>query len=162
MVAHSSFMGLALPDVRALRRQIRLMIPDPFIRDRGGDPDALEEGYFLLEMHRSGRVSVPIRIWFGPPLDEEGQPMERSWRWQIEINGVLFGDPDAPPAIAGRPIDRLDEFWPHCKRCPITAEDYRYRVDRANHAEKYDENDPFGGTGRRIDVLTAPLPDYVP
>lgn len=135
------------------------MIPDLFTRESDA-PDALEEGFFLLDMHRSNRVAVPIHIWFGPPLDEEGLPMERSWRWQIEINGVPYGDPDAPPCIAGRPIEHLDEFWPKCKTIRIDEADYVYRVDRANYAERYDADDPFGGTGAKIDVLTAPLPDF--
>lgn len=137
------------------------MIADPFNPVQDG-ADRLEEGYFLLDMHRSGRVAVPIHVWYGPPIDEDGQPMDRSWRWQIEINGVLAGDPDAPACIAGRPVDELGEIWPHCKRHPIDESDYRFRTDRANWAERYDDRDPFAGTGRKIDPMTAPLPEFVP
>lgn len=146
------------------------MIPDEFIMDQDG-ADALEEGFYLLTMSRSERVDVPVAIWFAPPPDaehpnSEGVPprfmptLDRSPRWMVEVNGVLIGDPDAPACIAGRPIEFLDEIWPRCARDQIDERDYRYRVDRALHAEQFDAADPFGGTGRKVDPLTATLPDY--
>lgn len=153
------------------------MIVDAF-NPRPEGSDRLEEGFYLLTMHRSGRVSVPIRIWFGPPEDPDfltcadadspsGQryipiaervTFDRSPRWQVEINGVPFGDPDNPACIAGRPIDTLDEIWPRCARVLIDQREYEYRVARAVWAEAHDENDPFGGTGARVDPMTATLP----
>lgn len=152
------------------------MIQDLYIRDQDG-ADALEEGFFLLTKHRSGRVSVPVRIWFGPPEDPETRrrwvsgeqrweyvpiaerrPLDRSPRWQVEINGVLAGDPDEPAMISGRPVDDIGDVWPVCKREPIDRVEYEYRVARADHAEQHDPDDPFGGTGAKIDPMTARLP----
>jgi hypothetical protein len=132
--------------------------------------DALEQGFYLVKMRRSGRIDVPLRIWFGPPEDPETRhlPMaeravlDRSWRWQLEINGVLFGDEDNPPHIAGRPILTLEGIWPEAKAEPIDQADYEYRVARADYAESWDENDPYGGTGARVDPMTATLPEYRP
>jgi len=59
------------------------MIPDPHIRERGG-ADPLIEGYYLIRLDRARRVSVPVRVWYGPPNDPEtGEPLDRSHRWQI-------------------------------------------------------------------------------
>lgn len=146
------------------------MIQDPFNRERDGADD-LEEGFFLLKKRRAGRVDVPIRIWFGPPEDlehdregyvpiAERPVLDRSWRWQVEINGVLAGDPDSPAHISGRPVDSLVGIWPECKSEPIDRAEYEYRVARADWAERFDEDDPYGGTGARIDPMTAPLPMF--
>lgn len=142
-------------------------IPDLF-DPRPDGADALEAGFYLLKMRRSGRVDVPIRIWFGPPEDPDSRALpidnrwklDRAWRWNIEINGVLFGDPDQPVHIAGRPVETLEGIWPEAKAEPIDQPEYEFRVARADYAERWDENDPFGGTGAKIDPLTATLPEY--
>lgn len=141
------------------------MIDDVFNPIQEG-ADGLEPGFYLLPKRRAGRVDVPIRIWFGPPDDPETMhlpvaqraQLDRSWRWQIEINGVLAGDPDFPACIAGWPVDELGEIWPVAKGYPIDQAEYDYRVARAVHAEQYDERDAFGGTGSRVDPMTARLP----
>lgn len=136
------------------------MVEDLFIREQDG-VDALEEGWFLLKRRRAGRVDVPIRIWFGPPQDSEtGAIMDRSWRWQIEINGVDALNPDQPAMISGQPVTSLEGIWPEAKTEPIDKAEYDYRVARAAWAEEHDENDPYGGTGARIDPLTATLPTF--
>lgn len=153
------------------------MIEDPFIRERVG-ADALEEGFFLLPKRRAGRIDVPIRIWFGPPEDPdyftrpcadspsgvehvpvaERIVLDRAPRWMIEINGVLAGDEFNPVMIAGRPLDDIEEIWPISKGFPITREEYDFRVARAVWAEQFDADDPFGGTGGKVDPMTASLP----
>lgn len=100
---------------------------------------------------------MPIRIWFGPP-EEDGEPLDRSPRWQVEINGIPFGDWEAPPTIAGRAVETLEGIWPQCMSNPIDEAEYRYRVDRAEYAESYDPADPFARTGGRVDPMTARLP----
>jgi hypothetical protein len=134
------------------------MIPDPFIREREG-VDALQEGYFLLKL--SGlRIDVPIRIWFGQPADplDPTVLLDRAPRWQIEINGILLGDPENPPLISGQPVDDIVRFWPRCSADRIEEAEYAYRIDRAQYAEDYDPSDPFARTGGRVNPLTASLP----
>jgi hypothetical protein len=134
------------------------MIDEPWIRDRSG-ADALEEGYFLLKKRRAGRIDVPVRVFFGPPLDPDtGEEMDRAPLWQLEINGVNAGYPERPACISGRPVDSLEGIWPECKSEPIDKAEYDYRVARADWAEQHDENDPFGGTGAKVDPMTATLP----
>jgi hypothetical protein len=131
------------------------VIPNRFLRDQGG-PDALAEGFYLIQRRRSNRVALPVRIWFGSPLDEDGVELDRSPRWQIMVAGQLL-DTD-PVSIGGREIDHLSDFWPACAEEPIIESDYRYRIERAEWAAAYDPYDPFGQPGGKIDPMTATLP----
>lgn len=135
------------------------MISEPFIsfvENVAGGVDALEEGCFLIQRRRADRVDVPVRIWFGPPLDPETlEEMDRSPRWQIDIAGVPF---DEPLYFGGMTISSLIDFWPACKREPIDRAEYDYRVARTNWAIANDPDDAFATVGGRIDPMTATLP----
>ena len=135
------------------------MILDPFIREREG-ADGLVEGYYLIQRRMARRVDVPVRIWFGPPLerDDDGKwvEMDRSPRWQINIAGELLED--EPFRFGNVWIDELGDFWPQCATCPIDQADYDYRVERQSWAAQYDPDDPFATPGGRIDPMTARLP----
>lgn len=153
------------------------MIDDLFNPNPEGT-DRLHAGFYLLKMRRSSRIDVPVRVWFGPPEDPDYRQyqdanapsgmsytpialrptLERSPRWQVEINGILFGDPDNPPCIAGRPVETLDGIWPQCMAEPIDQDEYEYRVARSDWAEQWDGDDPYSGTGARVDPMTARLP----
>lgn len=127
----------------------------PYSRQQPG-ADAVREGFYLLR--REGRVDVPIRIWFGWPLDPEtNELLDRSPRWQLEVNGVVAGDPDRPAILYGQPVETLEGIWPECGRHPTTLEDYSFRVARARYAREFDLSDPFANGGR-VDPMTAPLP----
>lgn len=131
------------------------MIPDPYLREQGV-PDALVEGFYLIKRRRAGRIDMPVRIWFGAPLDEEGNELDRSHRWQIMVAGILLGD--EPLAIGGVTIAHLSDLWPACADEPIDRDEYDYRIERAAWAAQYDPTDPFATPGGRIDPMTAPLP----
>jgi hypothetical protein len=123
--------------------------------------DALEEGCYLFRRGPSGRIDIPLRIWFGPPQNPDAvdaPPLDRSPRWQVEINGGLYGDPDQPVFIGNHPVETLVGIWPNAKLRPTTREDYDYRVARADHAALYDADDPFAITGGRVDPMTSTLP----
>lgn len=131
------------------------MIPDPFLRVQES-ADALEEGYFLLQRRRARRVDLPVRIWFGPPIDEDGEELDRSPRWQVMIAGALLGVD--PWRLAGLLITSLADVWPACRNDPIEEPDYRYRMQRQEWSGQYDPEDPFGSPGSKIDPMTARLP----
>lgn len=132
------------------------MIPDPFIRERTG-ADPLIEGFYLIRMDRSRRVSIPVRIWFGAPADPEtGEDLDRSHRWQIQIGFQLLED--EPLRIGGVTIEHLSDVWPTCARNPIDEVDWRYRLERAEWAARNDDSDPFSQLGGRIDPMTCALP----
>lgn len=132
------------------------MIPDPFIRD-GGGADALVEGYYALRSARGLRSDVPVRIWFGAPLDTEtGEELDRSPRWQIMVGGHLLET--EPLRFAGIRIDEITAIWPACARCTITEDEYRFLIARGRWAAEHDPNDALAAYGRRIDPMTVTLP----
>jgi hypothetical protein len=131
------------------------MIDEPFLREQGG-ADALVEGYYLIQRRRARRVDVPVRIWFGAPIDPDtGDEMDRSHRWQIEIAGVLF---DQPLTFGGITISAVTEFWPAIVREQIDEADYRFRIARAEWAQEFDPEDALGSPGGKINAMTARLP----
>lgn len=134
------------------------MIPDLYNPNPTG-ADALVEGYYLRR-GRSGRIDIPVRVWFGPPQDPDNRNLilDRAQRWQIEINGGLYGDPDQPVFIDRWPVEHYSDVWPLGEHSRITRDEYEYRVARADHAALYDPTDPFGVTGGRIDPMTCTLP----
>ena len=132
------------------------MIPDPFIREHRG-ADALVEGYYLIQSSRGRRVDVPVRVWFGQPLDPEtGEQMDRSQRWQIQVGLQLLEE--LPMRVGALWINDITDIWPHCARWPISQEEFAYRVERNSWAAAYDETDPHGEIASRIDPLTCRLP----
>lgn len=131
-----------------------MIIPDPWVRDRDG-ADALCEGHYLIQRRRSDRVDMPVRIWFGPPIDEDGAELDRSPRWQLAICGVVI---DTPTRIGGIWIETIADVWPACASEPITPDDYAFRIARQSWAALNDPDDPFGTPAGRIDPMTAPLP----
>ncbi|MBX9814054.1 MAG: hypothetical protein K2X76_05070 [Sphingomonas sp.] len=132
------------------------MIPDPLIQARAS-ADGLVAGFYLLPRRRAGRVDLPVRIWFGPPEDEDGTPLDRSPRWQVAIAGTVL-DFYEPVRLGGMTISALDDVWPACAAHPIDEADYRYRIARQDYAAAHDPEDPFGTPGARIDPMTARLP----
>lgn len=128
-----------------------------FDADQSG-PDGFVEGYYLYRRDHAGMVPIPIRVWFGSPLDPlDGTELDRSPRWQIAIRGKIYGSED-PPFLGGYEVDeeRLFRLWPKCQRWPIDADEYQFHIDRHVWARDNDENDPFGGD-IRVDPMTAPL-----
>lgn len=132
------------------------MIPDPFVRERTG-ADALVEGYYLVTLDRSRRVSIPVRVWFGAPVDADtGEELDRSPRWQIQIGFQLLHD--EPLRIGGIWFRDLVDLWPTCAKDRITEVDWRYRLERGEWAAVNDVTDPYSQLGGRIDPMTCALP----
>ena len=124
---------------------IRRSAFDPFEQsDQGGDN--FVEGYYLRE--RRDCVSMPVRVWFGPPLDPvTGEELDRTWRWQVMEAGQLVEE-----------IEQIARIWPKVMRAPTTKQEYEYRLARIEWARENDPSDPFGAVYGKIDLRTAPLP----
>lgn len=131
------------------------MIPDPFVRDRCG-ADPLIEGYYLLRAGRGTRVDIPVRVWFGAPLDDDGEELDRSHRWQIQVGFQLLEE--LPMRVGAVWFNEVTDVWPTCLRWPIDEAEFRFRLERASWAGNYDPNDPHGTIGGRIDPMTCTLP----
>lgn len=129
------------------------MNPDSvYLRDQSAIADGMVAGDYLHARRR--HVSLPVRVWYGPPLDLEGDgEMDRSWRWQISVAGVLLGDERDGEAMA-----TFDDVWPRCLGQRVTQAETAYRQARIEHAREHDANDPFGHPQGRIDLFTATPP----
>lgn len=105
--------------------------------------DGLVTGYYV---HRKrGAVDLPVRIWFGAPLDPvTGEELDRSWRWQL--------------TLAGEQIDDWADIWPRCGALPIDKQEHDFLVSRIKWARDNDPDDPFGGVQGKFDLLTVALP----
>lgn len=103
------------------------------------------EGFFRHRL-RSGAVRVGVRIFHGPPLDPiTGEELDRSWRWQAEVNGE--------PA-------EIDRVWPQCTGEPISEAEYRRYCDLQKWAREQAPDSAYADPSRRIDPLSTdnPLP----
>jgi hypothetical protein len=129
------------------------MIPDPFVQHRAG-ADPLIAGYYLLQL--ANRAALPVRVWFGPPLDPEtGEELERAHRWQIQIGFQLLED--APMRIGEIWFNDITDVWPVAAKVEIDEAEWRFRLERAEWASSYDPNDAMGNLGRRFDPMTVTL-----
>ncbi len=130
------------------------MIPDAFHFERTG-ADPLIAGHYLVR--RGGRVDIPVRIWFGPPVDPEtGEELDRSPRWQVQVGFDRLEE--EPVRVGGIWIEDLTDVWPSCGRFPVDEADYAYRMERATWSAQYDPDDAHAEVGGRIDPMTCTLP----
>lgn len=72
------------------------------------------------------------------------------------VGGLLLDN--EPLTFGGLEIAHLSDFWPACRRDPITRAEHDYLVARAEWATRHDANDPLGSYSGRIDPMTATLP----
>jgi hypothetical protein len=100
-------------------------------------------GHYRMRLVKGG-PAVGVRVWHGPPHDPHtGEEMDRSWRWQAEING--------------EPAD-IGFVWPACGREPIPAAEYAYLTEMARWAQRNAPASPAANPRRKIDLIAAPLP----
>lgn len=127
-----------------------------FARDGGGDAAAFVEGDYLH--NRRGHVSMPVRIWWGPPRDlEHGGFMDRSPRWNVEIAGDSLIEDERQPAYVAVAI--LADVWPRAMGDTVKRAETSYRKARVDYARVNDPEDPFGHPQGRLDLLTATIPN---
>ncbi|MDE2436460.1 MAG: hypothetical protein KGM49_09385 [Sphingomonadales bacterium] len=103
-----------------------------------------QEGFYRHRL--SGRsVVVGVRIHYGPPLDPvTGEELDRSWRWQSEVNGDPYAD--------------FDRIWPGCTGDPITEAEYRNYCNRQRWAREHAPESSYAEPGRRHDPLSSATP----
>lgn len=119
--------------------------------------DALQEGRFRWA--RQGRVPLPVRIWFGAPVDHErpGRLLDRSPRWQVWIDGQPLED---YAEVRRRPAGEVfAQLWPKCAGSPMAPGDYRYLLAMARYARRHDGFSPFASRSGKVDLLSATIPD---
>jgi hypothetical protein len=127
-----------------------------FTRDQSDSPDGFVAGNYLH--NRRGHVAMPVRVWWGPPIDPEtGITQDRSPRWNITIAGDSLVEDERDPGFV--PIARLEDVWPRCIRGETTISETAYRQARVEYARAADPDDPFGHPQGRLDLLTATIPN---
>lgn len=98
-------------------------------------------GFYRYRL-RSQSVRVGVRIYYGPPLDPvTGEVLDRSWRWQADVNGEPFAD--------------FDRIWPDCTGEPITEADYQTFCARQTWARQNAPDSSHAEPGRRHDPLST-------
>jgi hypothetical protein len=100
------------------------------------------EGYYRAKL-RSGGAYVGVRIWNGPPRDPlTGEELDRSWRWQAEVNGEV--------------VD-IDDAWPRLAHENITAADYAVHCRQQGWAREHAPDSALANPRRRHDPLTTSI-----
>lgn len=98
--------------------------------------DIPEAGFYRTKLARGGPW-CGVRIWFGAPPDPEtGELLDRSHRWQAEINGNACD---------------IDAVWPHVAGRFIDKAEYEYLVALSKHAKTYAPEMPEAEPTRGID-----------
>lgn len=94
---------------------------------------------------RANGVVAGIRIWHGPPADPvTGEELDRSYRWQAEVNGL--------------PID-FDRVWPKCAAKPVTLERYRLHCAKTQWAKEHKPDSAYADPRTKdISALSEPTP----
>lgn len=109
----------------------------------GFDPDQPIAGTYQMRLV-SGGVFVPVKIWFGAPLDPvTGEELDRSHRWNATANGDAV---------------TIERVWPKCADTPIDHHEFEYLAARHAWAAKNEPESVFANPKRRIDPLTSPTP----
>lgn len=95
---------------------------------------------------RANGVVAGIRIWHGPPADPvTGEELDRSYRWQAEVNGLPIAFDRVWPKNAGRQIT-LERYRLHCAKTQWAKEhspDSAYADPRTKDISALSEPTPF-------------------
>lgn len=101
-------------------------------------------GYFRHRLS-SGSVAVGVRIYFDQPVDPvTGERLDRSYRWQADVNGEPFAD--------------WDRIWPACTGEPISETEYQSYCNRQRWARDNAPASSYAEPGRRRDPLSTSEP----
>lgn len=108
----------------------------------GVSAEAPVTGFYRMRM-RANSHYVGVRIWFGQPLDPvTGERLDRSLRWQAEVNGRYM---------------ELDRVWPACATDPIEQAEYEHLKGLQDWASDHAPQSALADPRRPLDLLTAPL-----
>lgn len=102
--------------------------------------------FYKIKLSRDA-VLRAVRIYHGPPRDPvTGEELDRSWRWQAELDdGALI---------------EFDRVWPQCGRDPIPEAEWRRCRARVEWARMHAPDSAYAERNRKRDPLSSsePLP----
>lgn len=101
-------------------------------------------GFYRSRLVKKGPL-VAIKVWWGQPLDENGEIMERHMRWQALADG--------------RPID-LSKVWPWCANQPIEEWEYDLMLATARWAKAHAPDRPEASPHEPVNHLKTRIPTW--
>lgn len=100
-------------------------------------------GFYRCKMRFDG-LPVGVRIWHGLPNDPvTGEPLDRSPRWQADVNGTYA---------------EIETVWPRCARDPIGEDEYLHLCRLTGWAQDHAPDSALADPRRKVDPLSMPLP----
>lgn len=98
-------------------------------------------GYYRRKLVKGG-VWMPVKLWFGPPLDPDtGEELDRSHRWQaMDGDRLVAGEAD------------IQDIWTRCCREPINATEYFYLVKDREWCRENAPHLPEANPTKRVDL----------
>jgi len=107
-------------------------------------------GFYAVQLRRGG-VEVGLKITHGPTPDPEtGEPLDRSWWWQLWVNGEEIGEPSTVQPDEIKPGGRYTGR-------EITEADYEFLVAHREWAAKHAPDRPEAHPRAPVDFNTMPL-----
>lgn len=103
-------------------------------------------GFYKIKLGQN-TVLRAVRLWNGPPLDPvTGEELDRSWRWQAQLDDGHYVD--------------FDRVWPKCGRDPIDLAEWQRCRKRHEWAQSHAPDSAYAERGRAHDPLStsSPLP----
>jgi hypothetical protein len=108
------------------------------------DVSAPQAGFFRHRLVSRG-VFVGVRIYFDQPVDPvTGERLDRSYRWQCDVDGEPFAD--------------WDRIWPGCTGDPISESEYQTICTRRAWARENAPKSGYAEPSRKLDLLSSETP----
>lgn len=108
----------------------------------------LRPGLYRVRLVKGGPW-VAARVTHGPTPGPDGEEMDRSWVWTVEVDGEPFGIPGPCAYTAG--AWRVSPGGQ-----PIEQEEYDYMVAMARYARLYDKTLPEAAPRLAVDMRKMP------
>lgn len=104
---------------------------------------------FYAVVLAKGAAAVPLKLWFGPPVDPDtGEELDRAPRWNCIRNGESVGIEEAAFLV--------DNQDPIIKGIEIDEDEYEFLTVRNSHDREHDPESPFANPRQRIDLTKIP------
>jgi hypothetical protein len=112
-----------------------------------------QPGFYRVHYVRGG-PAIPAEIRYGPPNDPvTGQPLDRSWVWELFVEGqqLRLDSPDSPGAL--REAITAVATWGG----PITKEEYDFLLQERAWVRRYAAETPEADPRKAADLGKEPL-----
>jgi hypothetical protein len=115
--------------------------------------DEIVAGTYRVRLIRNG-IHVGVRFWFGQPRLDDGEELDRSPRWCVEVDGKTtrpIKDAEGNDTGVRELLDPF-EVWPYACGNHITSAEFAFLARRREWALAHDETHPAAQPSRAIDI----------